>query len=265
MLYTLLLVTAVTFGAMLLGAGLLHLLPRLGSGGRALAERLVRAPGLDLVVTYFTVAPMIVGIIVYGWWGLLGVMLGQVLSVLVWCRLHEMVHPEARRGPRIVKVLNRIIGRVRNHAGLWVTAVVVPAFWIVRLAEILIWPCLVVVVGFPRYPQGEWVNCSRHKFQNLVGHDLIWCLYCDWMTGIWALGTEMLRNVESWWCPIQFPEEKKCENCRREFPDLEGGWVAADAGMSDVAQTLEEKYLEHAGPNSWYGHPDRITTEHQQD
>ena len=258
-----LLVTAVTFGAMLLGAGVLHLLPRLGPGGRAVSGWLTRAPGLDLAVTYFTVAPLVFGPIVDGWWGLLSAVIGQVLAVLVWCRLHELVHPSARRGPRIVKSLNRIVGPVRNHAGLWVTAVVAPAFWLVRVVEILIWPCLVVVVGFPRYREGEWVNCSRHKFQDLVGHDLIWCLYCDWMTGIWSLGTEMLRNVESWWCPIQFPEEKKCENCRREFPDLEGGWVAADASMADVAQTLEDRYLQRSGPNAWFGHPTRSATESQ--
>jgi len=248
---------------MLLGAGVLHLLPHLGTGGRAASGWFTRAPGLDLVVTYFTVAPLFVGPIVDGWWGLLGAVVGQVLSVLVWCRLHELAHPTARRGPRIVKTLNKVVGRVRNHAGVWATAIVAPVFWIVRVAEILLWPCLMVTVGFPRYRQGEWVNCSRHKFQNLVGHDLIWCLYCDWMTGIWSLGTEMLRNVESWWCPIQFPSEKKGENCKREFPDLEGGWVAPDGSMADVEQTLEEKYLEHSGPNTWFGHPARSKAEDQ--
>ena len=37
----------------------------------------------------------------------------------------------------------------------------------------------------------------------VIGHALIWCLYCDWMTGVWSLGTEMLRNVESFWYPIR--------------------------------------------------------------
>jgi hypothetical protein len=252
-----LLVAAITFGAMLLGAGVLHLLPKLGPPGRAVSERCIRAPGLDLLVTYFTVAPLIVGPVVDGWWGLLAAVIGQIIAVLVWCRLHELAHPTARKGPRIVKALNRIVGPLRNHAGLWVTAIVTPAFWIVRMVEILIWPCLVVVVGFPRYREGEWVNCSRQKFQGLVGHDLIWCLYCDWMTGIWSLGTEMLRSVESFWCPIQFPDPPKNWNTRREFPDIEGGWVAADGSMADVEKTLEEHFADKDGPNAWYGHPSR--------
>ncbi|MBD3291971.1 MAG: hypothetical protein GF393_03540, partial [Armatimonadia bacterium] len=67
---------AITFGAMLLGAGVLHLLPRLGPPGRAVSEWCLRAPGLDLVVTYFTALPIIIGPIVDGWWGLLAVIVG---------------------------------------------------------------------------------------------------------------------------------------------------------------------------------------------
>ena len=47
------------------------------------------------------------------------------------------------------------------------------------------------------------------KVEGLVGHDRIWCLYCDWMTGVWSLGTEMLRNVESFWCPLRFSSDAK--------------------------------------------------------
>jgi hypothetical protein len=46
-------------GALLIGAGLLHLFPRLGGAGRAVAARLCRGLGLDLVITYFTAAPWI--------------------------------------------------------------------------------------------------------------------------------------------------------------------------------------------------------------
>jgi hypothetical protein len=98
---------------------------------------------------------------------------------------------------------------------------------------------------------------SRQKFGGLVGHDLIWCLYCDWMTGVYSLGAEMLRNVESFWCPIRFYDGKKCENCKVDFPDLDGGWVRADGSMSEVAGVLEEKY--GSGRREWFGHPARTT------
>lgn len=247
--------------ALLAGVGLLHLAVSLGAPGRALGERLVRAPLLDLVVTYFTAAPMIVGPILAGWAGLAAAVLAQIVATYVWCIVHELFHPAARRGPRIVKVINRRVGRFRNHAALWATAVVVPVFWLVRVAEILLWPCLVVLVRFPRYRHGDWVNCSRQKFDGLVGHDLVWCLYCDWMTGVWVLGTEMLRNVESFWCPIRFDHDKKCDNCRQDFPDLDGGWVDADGTMDDVTRVLEERYPEGARENTWFGHRTRLTVE----
>jgi hypothetical protein len=256
-----LLVAAITFGAMLLGAGVLHLLPRLGPAGRAVSERCIRAPGLDLVVTYFTIAPLVVAPVIDGWWGLLAALIGQAAAVIVWCQLHELAHPAARRGPRIVKELNQVVGMFRNHAALWVTTIAAPGFWFVRVMEIILWPCFFVLVGFPWYRQGEWVNCSRQKFQGLVGHDLIWCLYCDWMTGIWSLGSEMLRNVESFWCPIRFPAPKKNEHCAQDFPDLDDGWVDADGEMAEVAETLRDKYERGAGPHTWYGHPSRRRVE----
>jgi hypothetical protein len=100
------------------------------------------------------------------------------------------------------------------------------------------------------------VNVSRHKFCGLVGHDLIWCLYCDWMTGVWSLGTEMLRNVESFWCPIRFDSEKKCANCAIDFPDVDGGWVPAGATIADAAATVERMY--GSGQAGWFGHGSRV-------
>ncbi len=249
----------VTLAALLLGVGTLHLVVSLGAPGRKLGELLCRAPMLDLVVTYFTAAPMIVGPIVGGWRGLLAAIAAQMVGTVIWGFLHELAHPEARRGPRIVKVINRRVGRFRNHAALWATAVVVPIFWLVRVAEIFLYPFLIVLVRFPRYRQRDWVNCSRQKFDGLVGHDLIWCLYCDWMTGVWVLGTEMLRNVESFWCPIRFDSSKKCTNCRQDFPDLDGGWVDAGGTMGDVTRVLEEKYPPGAKEHGWFGHPARLT------
>ena len=255
------LVFLVTLGALLLGVGVLHLIPFMGRPGRRLAQALCRAPLLDVPVTYFTAAPLIVGLLVAGWVGLAAGIAAQVVGTVTWCFLHELAHPRARRGPRIVKVLNKRVGRFRNHAALWVTTVAVPAFWVVRVIEVVFYPLLVVLVRFPRYRHGDWVNCSRQKFDGLVGHDLIWCLYCDWMTGVWVLGTDMLRNVESFWCPIRFDSEKKCENCRQDFPDLDGGWIAADGSMAEVAALLERKYPGDGKVYAWFGHPARLTIE----
>jgi hypothetical protein len=147
---------------------------------------------------------------------------------------------------------------VRNHTAAWITATVTPVFWVVRVAEVTAYPLLTLIVGLPAYKQAEWVNVSRQKFSGLVGHDLIWCLYCDWMTGVWSLGSEMLRNVESFWCPIRFASGKKCANCAIDFPDIENGWVDASGTMADVAAVLEAKY-EKNGVQAWFGHPVRLT------
>lgn len=122
------------------------------------------------------------------------------------------------------------------------------------------YPPLTRLVGLPKYQAAEWINVSRHKFDGLVGHDRIWCLYCDWMTGVWSLGTEMLRNVESLWCPIRFSCPQKCANCSIDFPDVNNGWVAADATMKDVTDLLEEKYTSTPEPQPWFGHPSRKPT-----
>ena len=252
-----LLIAAFTALAMVLGAVLLHLIPRLGGVGRRVSDALCRAPGLDLLITYFTVAPLFVGPAVAGWRGFVGAVVGQVAGILIWQTGHELANRQHVRGPRIVKVLNRIVGPWRNYTAVWITAIVTPVFWLVRLSEVALYPFLVRLVNFPAYNQGEWVNVSRQKFCGLVGHDLIWCLYCDWMTGVWSLGTEMLRNVESFWCPIRFNSEKKCANCAIDFPDVDNGWVPAHATMAEVATTVEKMQSRHA-VNGWFGHPSRV-------
>jgi hypothetical protein len=251
-----LLVAGCTAAAIVLGAGLLHLIPRLGAAGRRASAWLCRAPGLDLLITYFTVAPLFVGPAVAGWRGFAGAVVGQVLGLLLWQTAHELANRHHVRGPRIVKVLNRVFGPWRNYTAVWITGIVTPLFWCIRVAEVALYPLLVKLVNFPPYRSGEWVNVSRHKFCGLVGHDLIWCLYCDWMTGVWSLGTEMLRNVESFWCPIRFDSEKKCANCTIDFPDLDNGWVPAGATMADAAATVERMYGH--GQRGWFGHPSRV-------
>jgi hypothetical protein len=248
-----------TLAALLLGAGVLHLIPKLGAPGRAISEALCRAPLLDLLITYFTIAPLVVGPALAGWQGLLAALVAQIVTVLVWGWLHELAHPAARKGPRIVHTLNRAVGKFRNHAAVWWTAWAVPLFWLTRLAEVFVYPPLIWLVGLPPYKHADWVNVSRQKFQGLVGHDLIWCLYCDWMTGVWSLGTEMLRNVESFWCPIRFASGKKCDNCKIDFPDVEHGWTRAEGTMAEVTQTLEKMYPKGQKVNAWFGHPARLT------
>lgn len=255
-------------GVVLVGTGVLTWLPRAGRVGRRLSHACCRAPGLDGVMTWFIVVPLVAGPVVAGWTGLVAAIAGQLLGLLAWTAVHELAHPAARRGPRIVKVLNRVLGTWRNHAALWVMLPAVPLFWLIRVVQMTVYPALVVLVRLPRYRTGEWVNVSRHKFHGLVGHDLVWCLYCDWMTGLWSLGSEMLRNIESLWCPIRFDSAKKCENCRIDFPDVAGGslpgdtphegWVDADADIAQAAALLERQYghTEHRG---WFGHPTRPT------
>lgn len=238
-------------------AAVLTLAPRAGRPGRRLADLLARAPALDVVVALLTWVPWALGAAAAGWWGLAAAVGAQAIVLVVWVMLHEAAHPRARRGPRIVKVLNRTVGRAPNHLALWLSALALPGFWMIRLLQVFLYPPLRWLLGFPAYRQREWVNVSRHKFDGLVGHDLIWCLYCDWMTGVYALGGEMLRNVESFWCPIRFADGKKCENCRVDFPDLDGGWVRADGTMAEVASTLEAQY--GSGRREWFGHPARLT------
>jgi len=259
MLQQFLQIAGITTAAILLMAGVLHLIPRLGPVGRRLSDAFCRAPLLDLIITYYTVAPMIIGPIVGGWIGLAAGITGQVAAIVIWTPLHELAHPQGRRGPRIVHQINRTVGRFRNHAAVWTTALAVPLFWIVRVAQYIVYPPLTWLVRLPKYNDAEWVNVSRHKFNGLVGHDLIWCLYCDWMTGIWSLGSEMLRNVESFWCPIRFDSSKKCDNCKIDFPDIEHGWARADGTMADVTAALDAHYKPGDRVNGWFGHPVRLT------
>lgn len=247
----------VTVAALLIGAGILHLLKRLGSLGRRTANLLCAAPWIDLVLMYFTLLPAVVGALMRGWAGLGAAVAGEVTALWLWIILHELAHPAARKGPRIYRALDRIVGPWRNHLAVWATSPAVPGFWVVRLCQVMLYPPLVWLVDLPRCRAKDYVSISRQKFQGLVGYDLIWCLYCDWMTGVWSLGTEMLRNVESFWCPIRFTDAGKCARCVREFPDINHGWVSADGTMADVVAVVNE--LQSTRPHAWFGHPVRLT------
>ncbi|BAM03832.1 hypothetical protein [Phycisphaera mikurensis] len=253
----------------LLVAGLLHLLPRVG--GEAWSRWLSEAPGLDVAVFALTVLPQLVGLAAgvardAGFLGtillILAAVVGQGLALFAWMRLHELAHKEAMRGPRLKRSMNRAVGPVANGFAVWWTALAVPVFAIVRLAEIVVYPPLVKIIHLPAYDTKGYINVSRQKHEHLVGADRIWCLYCDWMTGVWSLGTEILRNIESFWCPLRYGNAAKCENCVQEFPDIDGGWAPADSGMAGAVAAAEKHYPgppdENGKPfNSWFGHPKR--------
>ncbi len=265
-------------GGVLALAGALHLIARLGATGRAICDVLARAPALDVVVFAFTHGPWVAaGVVWAGRWGrvdgapawstsllayLLIAILGQCAAMFLWSWGHELARRGLRPGPRpprIVSTLNRRVGWFRNHVAVWITALAVPVFTLVRVAEYVVYPPLHWLIRLPKYKHGDWVNVSRQKFEGLVGYDLIWCLYCDWMTGVWSLGSEMLRNVESFWCPIRFGSPEKCANCAIDFPDVAGDWVRPDGTMQEVTQLLERKYPGPKGDNAWFGHPVRLT------
>ena len=75
------------------------------------------------------------------------------------------------------------------------------------------------------------------------------------MTGLWALGSEMLRNIESFWCPIRFRDDVKNSNAITDFPDI-AEWAPADGTMEDAVRAFEKHY-DGKRENSWWGHPDR--------
>ncbi len=271
MFITWLTVAGVICAALLLATALLHLLPKIGLA--PLTDWFTRAPGLDLWIFYFTIIPLVAAPIAmvqltepgqYATWllillGLAAAIIAQMIAVLVWTRLHELANPAAIKGPRLVSQINRNVAPWRNHLAVWWTTLAAPVFALVRLAELFVYPPLAWIVHLPKYKTADWVNVSRHKFEGLVGHDLIWCLYCDWMTGVWSLGTEMLRNVESFWCPIRFYSGKKCENCAIDFPDLDAGWAPSDGTMQDVVDAHAKHYPGPDGDNQWFGHPARLT------
>lgn len=71
----------------------------------------------------------------------------------------------------------------------------------------------------------------------------------------------MLRNVESFWCPIRFDNTKKCDHCLGDFPDIVSGWIIADGTMEQVQELLKNKYKSGQKSNAWFGHPARLTVE----
>src|SRR5262245_44808051 len=107
------------------------LLQLIAKASSKLSDVFARAPILDLIVAAITWVPWVWGCVFAGWIGLAGAILGQLIGSYAWCFSHEMLHREAARGPRIVKFLNRTVGRWQNHVALWVTLIALPGFWVI--------------------------------------------------------------------------------------------------------------------------------------
>lgn len=219
----------------------------------AVSDRITVAPALDVFISLFTWVPWVSGALWAGWPGVAASIVAQVLFLHTFCLIHRAIR--GKKGRTLTDAQARLLGPVRNQLALLCTAPAAVVFAGARAAELFLYPLIVRLAGLPPYKQGEWVNLSRHKYNGLIGYDLLWCWYCDWMTGVWALGSEMLRNVESFWCPIRFRSDVKNRHASLDFPDVEK-WAPADGTMEDVVR-LFEKYYDGKGPNSWFGHPDR--------
>lgn len=243
--------------SLLIGVVSLHIIPRCGKAGKELSDLLCIAPWIDLMLGYFMILPIIVGFLSIKWTGLGIALMAEITALWIWIFSHEFIHRDKRKSPKIHRTMSLLMGGWRNHLAVWITALAIPIFWLVRFAELIVYPPLTWLIKLPKYEAKDWVNVSRHKFEGLIGYDLIWCLYCDWMTGVWSLGTEMLRNVESFWCPIRFYSNKKCANCQIDFPDIENGWVKVNDTMEDVEGLLIQKYSD-VQECSWFGHPSRV-------
>lgn len=220
--------------------GVLKLMPR------RLKDRLLVGLGVDATLAVFTIGPFIPGFAVAavrhaGWAVLLfGPLSAMVLYTFFWCVLDEMIRGEPG-GFHIRKYWIRRDGWVRYLAG-WLCFAAAPMFWQIRVSEIVLYPPLRWAWGFPHLRARDYIAFSRHKTRGLVGADYLYCLYCEWMTGVWSLGTEMLRHLESMWCPLRFNgREDQCERCSWTFPDIRQ-WASPEGGMPAVEQFLKLHY-----------------------
>lgn len=219
----------------------------------AVTDKVAVAPTLDFFVSLYTWIPWVVGACWHGWLGVAAAVVAQLVFLHAFCLVHRALR--GKKGRTLTDAQGRVLGPVRNQLCLLVQTPAILAFVGIRATELFLYPLIAALGRLPMYKHGEWVNLSRHKYDGLIGYDLVWCWYCDWMTGLWCLGTEMLRNIESFWCPIQFQSPVKNEHAKIDFPDLKK-WAPFNGTMEDVVKGFEEHY-QPGGTNSWWGHPDR--------
>src|SRR6476659_1010689 len=67
----------------------------------SIADRCARAPIVDVLLALITWVPWIWACVFAGWIGLIASILAEVAALYLWCFVHEMIHRDAARGPRI--------------------------------------------------------------------------------------------------------------------------------------------------------------------
>jgi len=220
----------------------------------AVTDKIAQAPALDFFISLFTWIAWAVGVWWWGWLGLAAAVVAQILFLHAFCLVHRALR--GKKGRTLTDAQGRVLGPIRNQLCLLVQTPAIFAFVAIRAAQLILYPPIAALGRLPTYRQAEWVNLSRHKYSGLIGYDLLWCWYCDWMTGLWCLGSEMLRNIESFWCPIQFQSPEKNRNAAIDFPDVKK-WAPPDGTMEDAVRLIEKHYDANRS-NSWWGHPDHI-------
>ena len=238
--------TAVLFGGLLAAAVFSRV-------AFAISDKITRAPVLDVFISLFTWIPWATGAWLDGWPGVAAALVAQFFALHAVCLTDRLVR--GKKGRTHTDAQNKLLGPLRNQLALFATVPAAVVFVGVRAIEIFTYPLVAWLAKMPNYRHGDWVNLSRHKYDGLIGYDLLWCWYCDWMTGLWALGSEMLRNIESFWCPIRFHDDLKNNHALTDFPDV-AEWAPADGTMEDAVRAFEKHY-DGKRENSWWGHPDR--------
>jgi len=193
--------------------------------------------GVDALWGGFMLVPYLLGWLLHvPCWG---VFLIQVAYLVTWC-----YYDEKRRGkPGTFSIRAYWIKRdgwLRYLVG-WFCTAAIPLFFVIRLTEIVVYPVLIWAWGLPPLHARDYIQLSRHKWQGLVGADLLYCLYCEWMTGVWSLGSAQLQNIETMWCPLRFGHEGQCDKCKLFFPDIDD-WARPETGMPGVEQFYKTHY-----------------------
>lgn len=222
-----------------------------------LKERFSKGVCLDFWMVIFVFAPPLTAL-VFSLTNFIYAILSQAAFLFIFCELHEFYFRKFKnvRGKRLLGSLGKSLGRTRVVGGFYLTLLAIPCFFVIRVGQLTVYPLLHWVLRFPAYKSDDWIQLSRQKYHGLVGIDLLWCLYCEWSAGVYALGGEMIRNNESFWCPIRFYDQKHCDNCTLDFPDLKQ-WIPQDQGIEKVEKLLEAQYPPNQKVNAWYDHPSR--------
>ena len=203
----------------------------------AMRKPFMKGIGVDALWSAFLIVPFILGALMGLPWYLTFVLMVSYLAV--WSQVDRRLRGKPGDFSIAAYWIERD-GWGRYLLGWWCTAAI-PLFFLVRLTELLVYPVLVVAWGLPPLRASDYIMLSRHKWEGLVGADLVYCLYCEWMTGVWSLGSAQLQNIESMWCPLRFRSEVQCEKCKAFFPDV-NAWARPEDGMPGVEKFYRENY-----------------------